>query len=169
MVYPVTVSSNISPAYAVSTQSIINNIQNTTTATNTSPSMKSFMLITSAATITTTTTNFSNSSCNPQYFRLMQNSSNHRRHSVSGTVNISLAQQQQIEKRKLKRQTKTKTTTTKKNDIEWITNEKHKEYSCRSIGKTYCENVWNCVFVTYMIYILISSFRDYSEPKRYVM
>lgn len=118
LVYPVTVSSNISPAYAVSTQSIINNIQNTTTATNTSPSMKSFMLITSAATITTTTTNFSNSSCNPQYFRLMQNSSNHRRHSVSGTVNISLAQQQQIEKRKLKRQTKTKTTTTKKNDIE---------------------------------------------------
>jgi anaerobic C4-dicarboxylate transporter len=83
--YSVTVSSNSLAAIAVSTQSTINNIQNT--ATNTSPSIKTLLLITSSATLTTTSsTNFSSSSCNPQYLRLMQNSSYHRRHSVSGIV-----------------------------------------------------------------------------------
>lgn len=83
--YSIAVSSNSFAAIAVSTQSIINNLQNT--ATNTSPSIKTLLLITSSATLTTTSsTNFSSSSCNPQYLRLMQNSSYHRRHSVSGTV-----------------------------------------------------------------------------------
>lgn len=86
---PITVSSNCFPAIAVSTQSTINNIPNT--ATNTSPSIKTLLITSSATSMTTTTTNFTSSSCNPQYLRLMQNSSYHRRHSVSGTVNRRVA------------------------------------------------------------------------------